>query len=68
MKEIGLNALFIVYSFSALAVMGLTMLSPFMYDFKDIPFWFYCVLYPLCLLAMSSQNIVFKFFSKHKLF
>lgn len=64
MKEIGMNILFILYSFASLMILGWAILFPFGIGMKDFPSWTGWITYPLALIIMASQKKVLHYFNQ----
>lgn len=66
MKSLLLNALFILYSFAAMLVLGWAMLYPFGLAMDDFPAWTGWFTFPLALVVMVTQKKVIQFFTDKK--
>lgn len=64
MKKILMRMAYIVYSMGSCFILGMAILSPFMWGSDDVPTWLYWVIYPLTLLIMASQKEMHAFFDK----
>ena len=64
MKEIARNALFMLYTFTSLAIVGVGLVWIYPVGMGSVPAWTCWIVYPLVILVMSSSDIFHRYFDK----